>query len=480
MNVMSSSVRTAQPDSPGREEWLQYVEEFRRAANQAVDWIAEYLANTRDYPVVSPIKPGTLVDQLPRSGPERGESFDAILRDFREQVIPAVTHWNHPGFMAYFACTGSTPAILGDMLAASLNTVGLHWKTSPALVELEHVSLGWLRDWMGLPRQWFGMIHDTASTGSMHALIAAREHVAPEARENGSPPGLVMYTSEQSHSSIDKGAIAVGIGHKNVRHVPSDGDFRMRPDALAEMIARDVQAGLRPFCVVATVGTTSTTSIDPVPAIADIAERYGIWLHVDCAYAGAAAIIPEYQWILEGAWRADSLVVNPHKWLMTPTDLSVLYTKRPEILRRALSLVPDYLKTQEDPRAVNLMDYAVPLGRRFRALKFWFVLRYFGRERLAGILHTHIQWAQDLAELIEQDSRFEISAPHPFSTVCFRFRGSDEENMAILERVNASGKFYISQTRLKGKTVLRIAVGNLGTTWDDVRACWEMCALGSA
>jgi aromatic-L-amino-acid/L-tryptophan decarboxylase len=469
---MSSSAKT--PPTGAGEDWAKYVEEFRRAAYESADWIAEYLTNTRDYPVVARIKPGELVDRLPKSGPERGESFEAILRDFREQVIPAVTHWNHPGFMAFFATTGSTPAILGDMLTAALNTVGLHWKTSPALVELEQVSLGWLRGWMGLPRDWFGMIHDTASSGSMHALVAAREYVAPEARENGTPPGLVMYTSDQSHSSIEKGAIAIGIGQKNVRKVPSDAEFRMRADALRELVKRDVVAGLRPFCVVATVGTTSTTSIDPVPAIADIAEHHGMWLHVDCAYAGSAAIIPEFQWILEGAWKADSLVVNPHKWLMTPTDLSVLYTKRPDILRRALSLTPAYLKTQEDPRAVNLMDYAVPLGRRFRALKLWFVLRYFGRERLAEILRTQIQWAQDLAALIEQESRFEIVAPHPFSTVCFRLKSSDEENLAILERVNASGKFYISQTKLHGKAVLRVAIGNLGTTWDDVRACWEM------
>jgi aromatic-L-amino-acid/L-tryptophan decarboxylase len=460
--------------SANSEDWTRYVEDFRRAAHESVDWITEYLMNTRDYPVVAAVKPGDLVDSLPKSGPDRGESFEAILHDFREKVIPAVTHWNHPGFMAYFACTGSTPAILGEMLAAALNTNGLHWKTSPALVELEQVSLGWLRDWMGLPKNWFGMVFDTASTGSMHALAAARDYVFPEARENGTPAGLVMYTSEQSHSSIEKGAIAIGVGQKNVRKVPVDSDFRMDARALTDLVERDVQAGLRPFCVVATVGTTSTTSIDPVSAIAEVAERHGMWLHIDCAYAGSAAIIPEFQWILEGAWRADSLVVNPHKWLMTPIDLSAFYTKRPEILRRAFSLVPDYLKNQEDSRAVNLMDYGVPLGHRFRALKFWFVLRYFGREALANALRSHIQWAQDLAELIEQDERFEISAPHPFSTVCFRYKGTDEENVAILERVNASGKFYISQTKLLGKTVLRVAIGNLGTTWDDVRACWEM------
>jgi aromatic-L-amino-acid decarboxylase len=327
---------------------------------------------------------------------------------------------------------------------------------------------------MGVPSDWFGITLDTASTGSMHALAAAREFVAPEARENGTPSGLVMYTSEQSHSSIEKGAIAVGVGQKNVRKVAADGEFRMRPDVLAEMVERDVAAGLRPFCAVATVGTTSTTSVDPVAKIADVTDRHGMWLHVDSAYAGPTAIMPEYRWIFEGIERAHSLVVNPHKWLMTNVDLSCLYTRRPDILRRAFSLVPDYLKTQEDPRAVNLMDYGVPLGHRFRALKFWFVLRYFGRERLAIMLSKHIQLAQQLAGEIRKESRFEISAPHPFSTVCFRYKGTDEQNLAILEQVNSSGRFFISQTKLQGVTVLRIAIGNYGTTWEDVRQCWEM------
>jgi aromatic-L-amino-acid decarboxylase len=454
--------------------WADYIADFQRAAHESVDWIAEYLRNTRDYPVVAVTKPGELVDSLPKSGPERGESFDAILLDFREKVLPAVTHWNHPGFMAYFANTGSTPSIIGELLIAALNTNGLHWKTSPAVAELEQVALGWFRDWMGVPSDWFGITLDTASTGSMHALAAAREFVAPEARENGTPSGLVMYTSEQSHSSIEKGAIAVGVGQKNVRKVAADGEFRMRPDVLAEMVERDVAAGLRPFCAVATVGTTSTTSVDPVAKIADVTDRHGMWLHVDSAYAGPTAIMPEYRWIFEGIERAHSLVVNPHKWLMTNVDLSCLYTRRPDILRRAFSLVPDYLKTQEDPRAVNLMDYGVPLGHRFRALKFWFVLRYFGRERLAIMLSKHIQLAQQLAGEIRKDSRFEISAPHPFSTVCFRYKGTDEQNLAILEQVNSSGRVFISQTQLQGVTVLRLAIGNYGTTWEDVRQCWEM------
>ncbi len=472
--MTQSFAKTAQTSALNDESWQKYVTEFRQAADEAADWISEYLTNTRDYPVVAKTKPGELVDSLPKSGPERGESFEAILRDFREKVIPAVTHWNHPGFMAYFATTGSTPAIIGEMLAAALNTNGLHWKTSPAVAELEQVSLGWFREWMGLSDEWFGMAFDTASTGSMHALAAAREMVCPEARENGTPAGLVMYTSEQSHSSIEKGAIAIGIGQKNVRKVPVDAEFRMRPDALAEMVKRDREVGLRPFCVVATVGTTSTTSVDPVAKIADVAEANGLWLHVDSAYAGPTAILPEMRWIFDGVERAHSLVVNPHKWLCTPIDLSAFYTRRPDILRRAFSLTPEYLKNQDDPRAVNLMDYGVPLGHRFRALKFWFVLRYFGREKLAASLREHISLAQKLAEEVGKDSRFGIAAPHPFSTVCFRYQGTDDDNLAILETVNASGKYYISQTKLHGRTVLRVAIGNLATNWNDVSGCWKM------
>jgi aromatic-L-amino-acid decarboxylase len=308
----------------------------------------------------------------------------------------------------------------------------------------------------------------------MHAIVAARELADPDARANGSRSSLVLYTSEQAHSSIEKGAIAAGIGQKNVRKVPVDSEFRMRPDALRHLVAQDYAAGLRPFCVVATVGTTSTTSVDPVSQIADIAEEHNLWLHVDAAYAGAAAILAEQKHILAGAERAHSLVTNPHKWLFTPSDLSAFYTRRPDILRRAFSLVPEYLRTQEHPRAVNLMDYGVPLGRRFRALKLWFVLRYFGREGIERLLRAHIAWGQQFASWVDADPRFERVAPAPFSTVCFRYRGSDEENHALLECVNASGQLFVSHTELKGRYVLRVAIGNLATTREDVQAAWKL------
>jgi aromatic-L-amino-acid decarboxylase len=454
-------------------DWNEYVEDFRRAGHDAVEWIAEYLARLSDHPVLAQVKPGELYDALPRSGPEQGESFDAILRDFDRVIMPAVTQWNHPRFFAYFACTGSTPAVLGEMLAAALNTNGLHWKTSPAIAELEQVTLDWLRQWMGMEEDWFGIVYDTASVSSMHAIACAREMVAPEARVKGSQPNLTLYTSEQSHSSIEKGAIAVGIGQSNVRKVPVDAEFRMRPDALAAMAQQDVAAGKRPLCVVATVGTTSSTSIDPVPQIADIAQKHGMWLHVDAAYAGVAAILPECRHILAGVERAHSLVVNAHKWLLTPIDLSAFYTKRPDMLRRAFSLVPEYLHLQDDPRAHNLMDYGVPLGHRFRALKFWFVLRYFGRERIQAMLRSHIQWAQRLAKLVDEHPDFERVAPVPFSVVCFRYKGSDDENKKILEEINATGRMFLSHTVLNGRVVIRLAIGNLATRWEDVLEAWN-------
>jgi aromatic-L-amino-acid decarboxylase len=342
------------------------------------------------------------------------------------------------------------------------------------VAELEQRALDWLRQWIGLPEGWFGIVYDTASTSSMHAIVCAREMVTPEARSDGSRGDLVLYTSAQSHNSVEKGAIAVGLGQKNVRKVPVDAEFRMRADALASMVEEDKQAGKRPCCIVATVGTTSSTSIDPVPQIADIAEKHNLWLHIDAAYAGAAAILPEHRSIMTGVDRAHSLVFNAHKWLLTPIDLSAFYTRRPDILRRAFSLSLEILKTHDDPRAHNLMDYGVPLGHRFRALKLWFVLRYFGRERIQAMLRQHIQWAQDFAALVDAYPKFERVAPVPFSVVCFRYKGSDAENQAIQEKVNASGRVFISGTVLNGKFVLRLAIGNLATQWSDIQEAWEI------
>src|SRR6266700_1699752 len=476
MSKLTDSTDSKNADGAAKKDtsWQGYVEDFRRAGHETVDWIAQYLNNVADMPVLAQTKPGDLLDALPQSAPDQGESFDVILRDFDRLIMPAVTQWNHPRFFAYFACTGSTPAILAEMLAAALNTNGLHWKTSPAVAELEQRALDWLRQWMGLPEGWFGIVYDTASTSSMHAIVCAREMIAPEARADGSHGDLVLYTSAQSHNSVEKGAIAVGLGQKNVRKVPVDAEFRMRADALASMVEEDKAAGKRPCCVVATVGTTSSTSIDPVPRIADIAEKNNLWLHVDAAYAGAAAILPEHRYIMAGVDRAHSLVFNAHKWLLTPIDLSAFYTRRPDLLRRAFSLSLEILKTHDDPRAHNLMDYGVPLGHRFRALKLWFVLRYFWRERIQAMLRQHIQWAQDFAALVDVHPKFERVAPVPFSVVCFRYKGSDAENQAIQEKVNASGRVFISGTVLDSKFVLRLAIGNLATQWSDVQEAWEI------
>ena len=472
---MSKPARsTNAPMSAQAADWPDYVDDFRQAGHETVDWIARYLSTVAESPVLPQVKPGQLFDALPESAPAQGEPFTAIMRDFDTLVMPAVTQWNHPRFFAYFACTGSTPAILGEMLAAALNTNGLHWKTSPAVAELEQRTLDWLRQWLGLPQGWLGIVYDTASTSTMHAIVCARELVAPEARSEGSRGDLMVYTSAQSHNSVEKGAIAVGIGQNNVRKVPVDSEFRMRPEALAAMIEQDKAAGKRPCCVVATVGTTSSTSVDPVARIVDIAEKHGAWTHVDAAYAGAAAILPEHRHILAGAEHAHSLVFNAHKWLLTPIDLSAFYTRRPDILRRAFSLSSDYLKTQDDPRAHNLMEYGVPLGHRFRSLKLWFVMRYFGRERIETMLRAHIRWAQELAVLVDSHPQFERVAPVPFSVVCFRYRGSDQENQSIQEKVNHSGRVFISGTVLNERFVLRLAIGNLATKWEDVAEAWDL------
>jgi len=449
-------------------------QEFRRYGHQVVDWIGDYLDDIRQYRVLPDVQPGELTDRLPARAPDLGEPMDAILEDFQRLILPAVTHWNHPRFYAYFAISASYPGILGEMLAAGLNVNGMLWKSCPAVTELEQVTLGWLREWIGLPQEFFGIIYDTASMSTMHAIAAAREMVDPESRKRGNLQGLVMYTSEQAHSSVEKAGITLGIGQDNIRKVPVDDAFRMRPDALREMVAADQRAGKRPFCIVPTVGTTSTSSIDPIDSIADVAEEAGAWLHVDAAYGGAAAILPELQSILKGAERAHSLVVNPHKWLFAPVDLSAFYTRKPEILRQAFSLVPAYLQTREDPRAVNYMDYGVQLGRRFRALKLWFIMRHYGREGIAELIRTHITYAQRLAGLIRAHPDFEVAAPVPFSLICFRYRGSDEENQALLDSINASGKAFLSQTTLNGRFVLRLAIGNIATQWEDLEETWNL------
>jgi len=423
---------------------------FREDGQATLDWVARYLESVGELPVRAQVEPGELTARLPASPPDEPEPFANVLRDLDEVLLPAVTHWNHPRFFAYFATSSSEPAILAEFLAAALNTVAIRWQASPVSTELEYVALGWLGQLLGLPPGWHGHIEDTASTSTLAALAAART-VRPDAR--------VVVCSEHAHSSVEKAARIAGL---ETRKTPADAEFRLRPDAL----------DLTDACaVVATVGTTSSTSVDPVAAVADRAG--GIWLHVDAAYAGAAMVCPEFRWAFDGVERADSLVVNAHKWLVVPTDCSCIWTSRPDVFRDTFSLVPPYLRSGAEEE-LSLSDYGPALGRRFRALKLWAVLRCFGRSGLQAVIREHVRLAELFETWVRAEPGWEVVAPRPFSVVCFRREGSDEDNQALLERVNRSGEIFISPTDLDGRYVLRLAVGNLFTTEADVARAWDV------
>lgn len=460
-------------------------EAFRTAAHAAVDWIAEYLEQSAHYPVRSRVQPGDIRAMLPAHPPAHGEPLDAMLQDFHATILPGITHWNHPAFFAYFANSASYPGILGELLTAGLNANGMLWITSPAVTELEQVTLDWLRQLMGLGDGWFGQITDTASVSTFYALAAARERAGYDVRTKGMTarpelPRLRVYCSEHAHSSIDKAVIALGIGHENLVKIPADDQFRMRADALAAAIADDVAAGFKPIAVVPCVGTTSTTSVDPVVEAVRIAREYGCWVHVDAAYGGVAAIVPELRYLLDGVDGADSLVVNPHKWLFTPMDCSVFYTRDPHTVKQAFALLPEYLVTSTPDETINLMDYGIQLGRRFRALKLWMVLRAFGREGLAERIRRHCELAREFAGMVHFEGGWELTAPVTLSLVCFRLvpPGADEDtiarvNAAIMERVNARGHAYLSHTRVAGRYTLRLAIGNIRTDRSHVDVAWR-------
>ena len=462
-------------------------DEFRRHGYALVDWIAEYLSGSERYPVLPRVSPGDVRAALPAAAPESGEPFEDIFRDFERVLVPALTHWNHPGFFAYFAITASAPGVLAEFLSAALNQQAMLWRTSPAATELEEVSLRWLRDLLALPDTFEGVIYDTASISTLHALAAAREVALPGVRTyglqgRGAVGGARVYCSEQAHSSVDKAVILLGFGHESLRRIPADRDFRMDADALRQAIEQDVADGARPVAVVATAGTTSTTSVDPIARIADLCAEHGIWLHVDAAYAGVTAMLPEHRASFSGWERADSIVVNPHKWLFVPVDLSAFYCRRMDVVRAAFSLVPDYLQTAEGTRGVrNLMDTGIQLGRRFRALKLWMVLRHFGAAGIRAALAEHIRLARLFASWVDGDSRFQRMAPVPFSVVCFRARpiaipvdALDRFNERLLDAVNATGDVFLSHTRLDGAIVLRLAVGHLETTEAHVARAWTL------
>jgi aromatic-L-amino-acid decarboxylase len=458
-------------------------EEFREAAHRTADLAADYLVHLEDYDVLPAIAPGATRAKLPSSAPASPEPLDAIFADYRAIIEPYITHWQHPMFMAYFPSVASGPGILGEWLATALNSNVMLWRNAPSSTELEEVVVSWLRQMLGLPAAFDGMFTDTASISSLLSIVAAR-HAVPglEARDLGLAgrsglSRLRMYASSEAHSSIEKAAIVAGVGREGLRRIPVDGAYRMETEALAAAIAEDRAAGWTPFCVVATLGTTSSTSVDPCEAIAEICRRERLWLHVDAAYAGAAALVPEMRGLLAGWERADSIVVNPHKWMFTPFDASLLLFRSPETFRDAFSFVPEYLRTPEAGGVHNFNEYGVQLGRRFRALKMWMQIRWFGVEGFAARVREHVRLARLFAGWVDAEPDWERLAPVPFSTVCFRYRRGndlDAANARILERVNASGKVFVSHTKLAGRYTLRVAIGNPRQTEDHVARCWAL------
>jgi aromatic-L-amino-acid/L-tryptophan decarboxylase len=481
-------------------------DEFRRQLHELADWIADFRQNLGSLRVAPEDKPGAVLSALAAEPPEEGEPFEKILCEIDRNIVPGMVHWSHPMFLGYFGWTTTAPAILGEMITAPLNVNAMTWRTCPAATELETLVIDWIRQWMHLPEEFGGILYDTASVGVMHALAVAREQVTPSVRKRGligaGAPLFRIYASEQAHSSAEKAAIALGLGEENVQRVASDAAFRMDVSALREMIAGDVRDNLKPLAVIATVGTTSTASVDPVPEIASICRENKMWLHIDGAYGAGFAILPENKSLTNGWREADSIVVNPHKSLFVPLDFSVLYVRDLERLRRVFTLVPEYLRGDTVEAQKNYMDYGIQLGRRFRALKAWVIFRSFGRDGMAARLREQVRLARLFADWVKSDSRFEVAAPVSLGVVCFRFTGRDgppgrpspaarpavapyltdrpneakleELNGEIVEKVNASGRAYLTQTKLRGRTVMRIGLGNVLTTEDHLRKAWEI------
>ena len=470
-------------------------EEFRRLLHEAADWIADYRAGIETRRVAPAHEPGMIMRELPTSPPDNPESMDEVLRDFDSLIMPGIVHWGHPAFLGYFATTTTAPGILGEMMAAALNVSAMTWQTSPAATELEAVVLDWIRQMLRLPVEFQGIVYDTASVAVLHALAAAREESGLDVRREGlagraEVPQLTLYASDQAHSSLEKAAITLGLGESNVRRIGTDDLYRMNVADLRRAIETDLREGRRPLAVVATVGTTSATSVDPVEEIGAICREHGVWLHVDAAYGGALALLDEKRWVMRGVERADSVVFNPHKWLFVPLDFSTLYVRRPESLRRVFSLVPEYLRGDSDRAGEvvpDYMDYGIQLGRRFRALKAWFVIRAFGRQGLAARIREACRLANLVAGWVEADERFELLAKVEMGVVCFRARAiqADESgarfvadvnslNERLLERINATGTAYLTHTRLREQLALRIAVGNVLTTESHLAKVWQL------
>jgi aromatic-L-amino-acid decarboxylase len=473
-------------------------EQFRKQLHELADWIADFREHIETLRVAPNDKPGAIRAQLPKHPPEEGEPFEKILADVDRVIVPGMVHWSHPMFLGYFGWTTTAPGILGEVMSVPLNVNAMTWRTCPAATELETLVIEWLRQWLGLPDEFGGVVYDTASVGIMHALAVAREEAAPATRKlgliNRDLPRFRIYTSDEAHSAAEKAAITLGIGEENVRRLPSDDQFRMDVSLLRQIIAQDRQQGFQPLAVIATVGTTSSASVDPVPEIAKICRENEMWLHIDGAYGGAFAMVPEYKWVSSGWEMADSIVINPHKTLFVPLDFSVLYVRDLERLRRVFTLVPEVLRGDTIEGEKNYMDYGIQLGRRFRALKAWVIWRSLGREGIAARLREQIRLANLLASWIKSDDRFELAAPVSMGVVGFRFVGPvadsvdagpgsptpatakkiDKLNSAIVEQINASGRAYLTQTKLRGRTVLRIGLGNVLTTEAHLHKAWEL------
>ncbi|HLW82489.1 MAG TPA: pyridoxal-dependent decarboxylase [Candidatus Acidoferrales bacterium] len=457
-------------------------EEFRRHGKAVVDWIADYYQRIESFPVMSQVKPGAIRATLPKSAPQQGETFDAMLLDVEKLILPGITHWQSPNFFAFFPSNTSFPSIMGEMLSAGLGVQGMLWATSPACTELETHMLDWLAEMLDLPKAFLststggGVLQDTASSSSLCALLAARERATHfDSNERGCDGKLVAYTSSQAHSSIEKAAKIAGIGRRNLRLIEVDDKFAMRPDALAAQVREDAGAGRTPFFVCATVGTTSSNAMDPVRAIGKICREHKLWLHVDAAMSGTAAVCPEFRWIHDGLELADSYCFNPHKWMFTNFDCDCFYVANRTELIRTMSVLPEYLrnKATESGAVIDYRDWHVQLGRRFRALKLWFVIRHYGIEGLQHHIRHHVELAQKFASWVAADKNFELAAPTPLNLVCFRHRGGDEITQAIMDRVNRSGEFYLTHTKLDGKFTLRMSIGQTNTELRHVDHAWK-------
>src|SRR2546423_8229124 len=453
---------------------------YRKQLHKLADWMADYRENIAKQRISPMAKPGAIISALPSVPPETAEPLEQIFADVDRLIVPGVAHWAHPQFMGYFGCTTTGPGVFAEMIAAALNISAMTWRTSPVGTELETVVLDWLRQWLGLPEDFSGVVYDTASIGSMHALAVAREEAGVSVRTQGLSgrtelPIFRVYVSDQAHSSIDKAAIALGLGEHNVRKIPSDAAFRMNVAALREAISADLRKEFKPLAVVATVGTTSTASVDPVGEIAAVCSDHQMWLHIDAAYGGGLGLLPECSWVTDGFDLADSIVINPHKMLFVPFDFSVLYVREIERLRRVFTLVPEYLRGDAAGSELNYMDYGVQLGRRFRALKALMVWRIFGREGLAARIREHLRLAELVARWIKEDPRVELLAPVIMGVICFALRGEpNEKNQMVVERINASGRGYLTLTKLRGRSAIRLGLGNILTTEKHLRAVWEM------